>query len=235
MNRQQRLALLSPLLVSSVALAPAVAAHGASTQAPTSTSAAPSAVCKLEATAAADKFDIVLSDFPDGKPLAIFDSKGKLVAKGNADGNGKFDEEGQPRGNYSVKFDKQGKKFKKSVGCTKSPVKPADKVAEVTSVRILSIEPTTPEITCTPPATITVKAEIKTASPGKVKYRWDFDDEGRSGPKTETFEAAGAKTVSVNYPTDAQPAGSGLSVDVQAEIIDDGQSSQKKFFDYKCK
>lgn len=119
MNRHVRYALLTPLLVSSVALPPAMAAHASPVdRAPTALGAAPQAACKLEVAAGTDpvEFDLVLTEFKPGAQVKV---TGPEKFSRTVDNAGSFTEQDVKKGTYTVKVNQGRNHNQLTVNCAK--------------------------------------------------------------------------------------------------------------------
>lgn len=119
MNRHVRYALLTPLLVSSVALPPAMAAHASPVdRAPTALCAAPQAACKREVAAGTDpvEFDLVLTGFKPGAQVKV---TGPEKFSRTVDNAGSFTEQDVKKGTYTVKVNQGRNHNQLTVNCAK--------------------------------------------------------------------------------------------------------------------
>ncbi|MCX4825256.1 hypothetical protein OG883_36445 [Streptomyces sp. NBC_01142] len=231
MNRQRRLALLAaPLLVPSVALAPAAVAQGMAEEMPLSVSAAPAAPkCALvlgePGANGQPTFDLKLTGFAAEKDVTVSSVKGAV--DGTTSEDGAFSEEDVPYATYSAK---QGNKRTNCSKVAKPPkVDPAKTPAEVTDLTLAV--PPKPSGKCDPPPKITFNATVAVAGPGVVKLQFRFSDNTVSPVKTVKFDKAGEQVVGANWPGDTNPptfTGSAL-----VKIVGD-EAQATKAFTFTC-
>ncbi|MFJ3923654.1 hypothetical protein [Streptomyces sp. NPDC090022] len=187
MNRHVRYALLTPLVVTSVALPPALAQAAPVERAPGAPAAAPLApTCKLENGSTATEYDIILTGFRAGQNVQI---RGAERINTKVDQAGSFTEQDVKKGSYSVRFGGQNNRNQMSINC----IKPA----RVTPVHISEIDITTASTTpatvdCSVAQKVTFKATLTGTGTGDVKLQWGSDSKSTNpvlkftAPSTES-------------------------------------------------
>ncbi|MER5812703.1 hypothetical protein ABT143_31720 [Streptomyces sp. NPDC002033] len=228
MNRHARFALLTPLLVSAVAM-PATMAHAAAPAAP---AAAPAAACALVAAPNTNpqEFDLTLTGFKPNQNVAVTGPEKFTVT---TDGQGKSTTEDVKKGNYTAKArGGQGQDHgnqNRSVGCTKPARVPATTV-KITDVDISGAATTPAEVNCAVPQNVVFTGKLTGTGTGDVEATW------RSGAKTSVptvkFTAPDTATsFTAKFP--GRPAPNAAMPQVAASLTV-GNASDSFTFTLKC-
>ncbi|MHA5054785.1 hypothetical protein [Streptomyces sp. SD15] len=220
MNRHRRYALLAPLLVSSVALPPTTAAQAAPADRPPAALSAPAGPsCKLEVAPGTKpvEFDLVLTGFKAGERVQI---EGPKRFTGVINGQGKFDEENVPRGNYTVITG--NKKTRNRIACEKPPRTPAAPALDVTDADAKAIAPTGP-VDCAKPQDVKFQGTLTGTGTGTVKYVWNGPNGKQSAPSVEFTQPSTNTTVfTVTAPPRAAAADPPPKVTVRLSVPKQG-------------
>ncbi|WP_328620467.1 hypothetical protein [Streptomyces sp. NBC_00354] len=221
MNRHRRLALVAPLLASSIALPPAVAtAQGPPDRMPVSHTAPLAPVCSLKAAPGTDpvEFDLVLTGFKPGDPVKI---TGPKEYNGVTSPQGAFDEENVPRGNYTVTTGQGGAPQQKT-GCEKPPRPP---VTPPTGITEATVELDSPAfgVNCNVPHEVRVDGTLEGGGSGRVKYVWTSGT-GKRTEKTMRFPGFSTRVdeFSVTAPARTRPQDPAPTVTVQLTVPKQG-------------
>jgi hypothetical protein len=108
MKPQRCLALLAPVLVSGLALGPAVAAAAPTAKAPASATAVAKPQCVVSKAAPADKMvEVKGTGFPARKIVAIIETSGEATTTGKVKRDGTFAVPGLPQGKYRASLGKE--------------------------------------------------------------------------------------------------------------------------------
>ncbi|MDX2389149.1 hypothetical protein NJL88_03405 [Streptomyces sp. DK15] len=178
-NRRRCLVLLAaPLLASSVALTPALAAHGSTATEPGAAPVAPS--CQLlpggnRGPAGGASYKLHLGGFPANQAVRIEGPKTSLQVKVNA--KGVLDRPGLSHGAYGVSYKVAGSQQTKRVTCATAPAqKPGGgkQDVRVTKVEVVILTPAGTVIDCAKPTTAEFDGKITATGTGKVRYYWTF-------------------------------------------------------------
>ncbi|MER7465402.1 hypothetical protein [Streptomyces sp. NPDC097981] len=182
MNRHARYALLTPLLASSIALPPTMAAQASPVdRAPAALSAAPQAAsCKLVVAPNTNpaEFDLVLDGFRGG---ALVKVTGPENFNRTVDQQGSFTEEDVKKGTYTVKVS-QKKHNQLTVNCTKPPRVPATAKAHITDVDITGASTATAAVDCSKPQDVKFEGKLTGTGTGQVPVLWSSSQGKRSTP-----------------------------------------------------
>ncbi|WP_405758889.1 hypothetical protein [Streptomyces sp. NBC_00073] len=168
MNRHVRYALLTPLLVSSVALPPAMAARASPVdRAPTALGAAPQAACKLEVAAGTDpvEFDLVLTEFKPGAQVKV---TGPEKFSRTVDNAGSFTEQDVKKGTYTVKVNQGRNHNQLTVNCAKPARVPPTAKAHISDVDITGASTATPKVDCSQPQDVKFEGKLTGTGTGDV-------------------------------------------------------------------
>ena len=177
-NRRRCLVLLAaPLLASSVALTPALAATGSTAAQPGAAPTAPA--CQLlpggNGPGGASSYKLHLGGFPANQAVRVEGPKTSLQVKVN--GKGVLDRQGLRHGTYSVSYKAAGSQQAKRVTCaTPPPQKPGGgkQDVRVTKVEVVILTPAGSVIDCTKGTTAEFDGKITATGTGKVRYYWTF-------------------------------------------------------------
>ncbi|GAA3375151.1 hypothetical protein GCM10020367_41830 [Streptomyces sannanensis] len=248
MNRKRRLALITPLVASSVALAPAVAAaQGSAEEVPGSASALPTAKCALVLGTSAENepatYDLKLSGFNSGQRVTITSSSGREDVRVRS--NGKYTSEDVDYGDYSVK----GRNL--SITCSKVPEKAPEKAppkkeekpseaggpVEVTDVNV-ALTPGTPDkVDCSKTNTVAVDGSVIGTGKGKVPLLWTLPNEKKS-PSSVEFTGGATQTITVtkvvSVPPRATPTDTSVSFAAVLDAPKNDASSGKVTIKINC-
>ncbi|WCD83850.1 hypothetical protein KPP03845_100169 [Streptomyces xanthophaeus] len=167
-------ALAAPLLVSSVALAPAFAAPGNSAAvAPTGPS------CELVPNGAGDPggdrgYDLRLSGFPANQSVRVEGPRSSFRA--TVDGQGSLDRQDVRYGKYSVNYRDGGENQRKRVGCATTGQKPGSgkQDVKVTGVAVKTLTKPGTVVDCTKTNKAEFDGSITATGQGKVDYYWTY-------------------------------------------------------------
>ncbi|MFD9268634.1 hypothetical protein ACFWB1_15975 [Streptomyces goshikiensis] len=225
MNRSARFALLTPLLVSAVAMPPTMAAHAT----PAAPATAPQAACALKVTPGTSDFELELTGFKPGQQVNV---EGPEKFTRTIQANGSFTEPDVTKGSYTAKFGKN-KKNRQAIGCTKAP--------KITPVRITDAEITSPEaspaeVDCSITQSVTFVGRLTGTGTGDVDYKWVSG--GRSSTPSLKFTAPSTPTAGfpVKVPGRAAPPAGAASPPVHVTAtLTAGGSQDTQEFTLKCR
>lgn len=240
MSRHRRYALLIPLVVSSVALSPAMAARAApsapSAPLPTALTKA-SPTCKLQVAPDTNpaEFDLVLNGFRPNSQVRI---SGPKFFKGVVNNQGAFTEDNVPRGNYTVTTgeDRRGNKLK--IGCEKPPRLPVPAALNITDADAAVSSPTGP-VNCAVGQAVKFEGKLTGTGTGTVKYVWTSS----TGKRTEasvTFNGPSTATTSFTVTARARQSNAARAPRVTVQLTvpkqgaEAGISSERVRFVLQC-
>ncbi|MEV6578798.1 hypothetical protein AB0M92_11635 [Streptomyces sp. NPDC051582] len=180
-NRHRLLVLLAaPLLVSSVALAPAVAAQGRPVGAEAArVPAAPS--CELSPGSGGGKpagnarYDLHLSGFAPNQSVRV---EGKSSFRATVSGDGSLDRQGVRYGTYGVDYRDGGSKQGRHVTCTTPPREDpggGKGDVKVTKVEVMALTKSGTTVDCTTPPKFEFDGRITGSGKGSVGYYWTYN------------------------------------------------------------
>ncbi|MGI5450968.1 hypothetical protein ACQEVM_35385 [Streptomyces sp. CA-243310] len=172
--------LATPLLASSVALAPALTPAFASQGRTAEPGAAPSTPsCALMPGAGGKgggdaRYTLRLGGFPAKQSVRV--DGPKTTFRATVNGKGGLDRPGLRHGTYSVSYQAGGSQQVKRVTCTTPPQKPGGgkQDVKVTKVEVLVLTPAGSVIDCAKGTTAEFDGKITATGPGKVRYYWTF-------------------------------------------------------------
>ncbi|MFF8731720.1 hypothetical protein ACF073_35315 [Streptomyces sp. NPDC015171] len=229
MNRHLRYPLLTPLVVASVALPPALAAQAAPAErAPGAPAAAPLApACKLENGSSTNEYDITLTGFRPNQNVRI---RGPESFRTTVDQQGAFTEQDVKRGTYQVEFGGgRNNRNAQSVNCTKP--------ARVTPISISDVDitsaSTTPaaDVDCTVAQSVTFKATLTGTGTGDAKIKWESDTKVSTPVVKFT-----APTTETTFVVKAAPRGAANEPPPKVTArVTAGDASDTTTFTLKCK
>lgn len=235
MNRHGRYALLAPLLVSALALPPAMAAQAAPADESAAGLAAPfNPSCKLvKAQDAPDEFDLVLAGFKPKQKVRITGPE-KFTREVNKQGS--FTEQDVKKGTYTAIAGQ--KKNRVSVPCTKPPRSPA---VDITGADARLVSPhRNQEVNCRRSRLATFEGTLIGKGTGSVKYAWTSSD-GKRAEHTVNFTGptATVERFTVTIPAREKRSDPRPSVTVQLRVPkqqgEAGVSSSNVRLVLKCK
>ncbi|MET9605194.1 hypothetical protein ABZZ17_09015 [Streptomyces sp. NPDC006512] len=239
MNRQTNrhrflLLLTAPLLASSVALTPAVAAQARPAEPPAAAPAAPS--CQLVPggsgnPAGAAVYKLHLGGFPANQSVRVEGPKTSFQAKAN--GKGELDRQGLPHGTYKVSY--QGKR----VTCATPPAqKPGGKQdVKVSKVEVVILTPAGTAIDCSKPTTAEFDGKITATGPGKVRFYWTFASSSDPVSPGSVDFPAGTKTERLLHVVEVSPQANAptISTFVTLHLPDQKMSARSGQVTFTCK
>ncbi|MFI9064433.1 hypothetical protein ACIGQE_21605 [Streptomyces sp. NPDC053429] len=228
MNRHAHCALLTPLMLSAVALPPTAVAQAA----PAAPASAPQAACALKVAQGTNpvEFDLELSGFKPGQKVKV---TGAEEFTRNVDQKGSFTEQDVKKGSYTAKTFGKNNKQAIEIGCTK----PARVPTTTTAVRISDADVTaastaTPEVDCSVPQKVTFKGKLTGSGSGDVDYKWQGGS--KSSSPTVKFTAPETATADFNVTVPAHAAPTAPPPRVTATLTA-GNASDALEFTLKCK
>ncbi|MBW5485101.1 hypothetical protein [Streptomyces bambusae] len=232
MNRHARHALLTPLLVSAVAVPPAMAAQAAplGVAAP---GAVPQAVCKLVVATGTNpvEFDLQLTGFRAGQQVRV---EGPETFTRTVSASGSVTEEDVKKGSYTVIVRGDRNNRGMTVSCSKpprTPPPPATGAARVSAVDITGASTSPAEVDCKVPQNVTFTGKITGTGTGEVSYTWTSG--GRQTTPSVNFTAPETATATfvVKSPTRAAPTDPAPKVEASLKA---GSASDSAGFTLKC-
>ena len=236
MNRQRRLVLLlSPLVITSLALAPAVAAQAASPASAPAQKGGPS--CELERVGKKDspKHNLVLDNFPKNTHVRAVSDEETVSGKVNKNGDRTFKD--VEYGEYTVFFKSKGKNQK--VSCeTPPPPKDGAKPGAVDLVDLdfVNAAPLT-GLDCKNTMKFTATGVIKAKGKGTVTYQWSTPGKTHAPQKLEFTGPEEAKQVTKEFTIPARPnaaAGSEQESFADLKVTAPSTASANGDFKFKC-
>ncbi|ATZ28406.1 hypothetical protein ACFZBM_10420 [Streptomyces lavendulae] len=226
MNRHARYALLTPLLVSAVAMPSTLARAAATSSAP---AAVPRATCALVAAPNTNpqEFDLTLTGFRANQSVRITGPE-KFTLTTN--GAGAATNEDVTKGTYNatVQGNNQGKK---TITCTK-PARTTTTAVHVTDVDV-SAPATSPEVDCSVAQSVTFTGKISGTGTGDVDLAWTGSNSKTSSP-TVKFAAPNTAATPFTVKSTARSAPSTNPPQVFAQL-NAGKASDSATFKLKCK
>jgi hypothetical protein len=235
MNRQRRrrIALLSPLVITSVAFAPVVAAHAASPESASAKKGGPS--CELEAVGkkADPTYNLVLDGFP--RNVRVQATSEEENVSGNVNQNGDRTFKDVEYSEYTVSYKSKGKTLK--VPCS-TPPPPKDKAGAVDLVDldVVSLAPLT-GLDCKNTMKFTASGVIKAKGKGTVTYQWATPGKTHAQQKIEFTGPEESKTVTKEFTIPAKAgaaAGSEQSTFADLKVTAPSSASANGDFKFKC-
>ncbi|MET8754984.1 hypothetical protein ABZW32_33550 [Streptomyces sp. NPDC004667] len=224
MNRHARYALLTPLLVSAVAM-PSTMARAASASAP---AAVPQATCALVAAPNTNpqEFDLTLTGFRANQSVRVTGPEKFTLT---TDGQGAATNEDVKKGTYNatVQGNNQGKK---TITCTK-PARTTTTAVHITDVDV-SAPATSPEVDCSVAQNVTFTGKISGTGTGDVEVSWTGSN--KSSSPTVKFTAPDTAAAPFTVKSTARSAPSTTPPQVFAQLTA-GKASDSASFKLKCK
>ncbi|MFE2148418.1 hypothetical protein ACFXJO_36215 [Streptomyces lavendulae] len=226
MNRHARYALLTPLLVSAVAMPSTLARAAATSSAP---AAVPQATCALVAAPNTDpqEFDLTLTGFRANQSVRI---SGPEKFTLTTDGQGAATNEDVKKGTYNatVQGNNQGKK---TITCTK-PARTASTTVRVTDVDV-SGPATNPEVDCSVAQNITFTGKISGTGTGDLDLSWSGSN-GRQSSPTVKFTAPSTAAAPFTVKSTPRAAAAANAPQVFARLSA-GKAADEAVVSLKCK
>lgn len=235
MNRQRRLALLlSPLVITSLALAPAVAAQAATPGSAPAQKGGP--FCALEEVGKKDnpRYDLVLEDFPRNARVSA--SGPEALPSKKVNGNGDHTFKDVEYGKYTVSYQQKGQERK--VPCeTPPPPKDGAGTVDLVDVDITKIDPPhTPPVDCKGPMQLVANGVIKAKGKGNVTYQWRTPGKTHPQQSVPFTGPEEPKPVTKEFTIPARPgaAGQDTEVSVTLIVIKPSQADAEQKLTFKC-
>ncbi|MGO4462663.1 hypothetical protein AB4039_36050 [Streptomyces sp. M-16] len=195
MNRHARSALLTPLLVSAVAMPSTMARAAVASSAP---AAVPQAACALVAAPNTNpqEFDLTLTGFRANQSVRI---SGPEKFTLTTDGQGAATNEDVKKGTYNATV--QGNQGKKTITCTK-PARTATTAVRVSDVDITGASTTPASVDCTVAQNVTFTGKVTGSGTGDVELQWSGSSGKSSNP---TLKFTGPETAAPSFVVKSNP------------------------------
>ncbi|MFB0632226.1 hypothetical protein [Streptomyces sp. AB3(2024)] len=228
MIRHARYALLTPLLVSAVAIPCTTAQAAVASSAP---AAAPQATCALVAAPNTNpqEFDLVLTGF---RPNQNVNLSGPAKFTLITDGQGSKTNEDVPKGTYTATAKTQGRNQGKLVVPCSKPARTTTTAVHVTDVNV-SAPATSPEVDCSVAQSITFTGQITGTGTGDVELSWTGSN-GKTSSPTAKFTAPDTAAAPFTVKSTPRAAPSTNQPSVFAQLTA-GKASDSATFKLKCR
>lgn len=223
MNRHARHALLTPVLISAVALPPTTAAMAAQAAPAAAPAAAPQASCQLVVAPGTNpvEYDLVLKGLKANQRVLV---TGPERFSLTADNMGSATNEDVKKGSYTVHFGK-----KNAIDCGKAP-RPAA-APRITGVDITGASTNPAEVDCTVQQSVTFEGKLTGTGTGDVDYKWASG--GRQTAPTLKFTAP--STATANFVVKSPTHAPGTPAPQVTATLTAGNASDTFTFTLKCK